>query len=204
MKLNWNIHYQIVSKYIYPIDVQIIFEIPIAIGMVYMKQDLIQNSNRFIVLLDTKKFIQTWRTSQNDERFPNYHIGNEQIWCSDRKFHLADTGFKHGINNPVPITDSISCDDNHNIYFRDGFTRTIWLLANHAEYFPIATRHFDVAKNFQQSMGRNKCAIYAVTDIYQQWWQQNQHLFPQVPDDEFEKYLQSKNRKDFDISDFSQ
>ncbi|MBW3869949.1 hypothetical protein [Neisseria meningitidis] len=51
MKLNWNIRYQIVSKHIYPINAQLIFEIPITNSTVYMKQDLLDISRKYIVLL---------------------------------------------------------------------------------------------------------------------------------------------------------
>lgn len=186
MKLNWNIRYQIVSKHIYPINAQLIFEIPITNSTVYMKQDLLDISRKYIVLLDTLKFIQAWRTSTNDDRFPNYHVGNEQIWRSDRKFHHAEQGFALGWMNPVPIISDMACRyeyPNIQISFANHFTRTIWLLANHAEYLPIAVKSLEMAQTFQQYMGRDNCAIHSIADIYQQWWQQNQHLFPQVPDD---------------------
>ena len=207
MKLNWNINYQIVSKYIYPINAQLVFEIPIANDTVYMKQDLLDNSRKFIVLLDTNKFIQSWRTSKNDCRFPNYHIGNEQVWRSDRKFHYAEQGFELGFSNPVPIISEIACHYEHpntQISFANHFTRTIWLLANHAEYLPIAVKSLEMAQIFQQYMGRDDCAIHSIVDIYQRWWQTNQHQFPQAPDDWHEAQSQLNPEMFPDISYFYQ
>lgn len=207
MKLNWNIDYQFFSNHIYPIDLKLIFSIPLEYNTVYMQYDLISEAHHWLVILDTQKFIQAWRISQNDERFPNYHLGDEQLWRSDSKFHDAEAAFNKGLGNPVHIATEIICDGdgfNFNINFNNNFTRTIWLLANQAEYMPIATQDLEIAEKFQKNVGRNGCAIYARTDLYAQWWQQNQHLFPQVSDDEFEKFLQSQNEKAFDIVDFSQ
>lgn len=92
MKLNWNIHYQIVSKYIYPINAQLIFEIPITNSTVYMKQDLLDISRKYIVLLDTLKFIQAWRTSTNDDRFPNYHIEVNKFGVQIESFIMPNKG----------------------------------------------------------------------------------------------------------------
>lgn len=155
-----------------------------------MQYNLISEATHWLVILDTQKFIQAWRTSQNDERFSNYHLGDEQLWRTDSKFHDVEQAFNRGIGNPVHIATEISCDGdgcNFNINFSNNFTRTIWMLANQAQYIPIATRYCDVAQNFQKNVGRDGCAIYARADLYAQWWQQNQHLFPQMPDDYVEK-----------------
>ncbi|CRZ20011.1 hypothetical protein QG071_04490 [Kingella kingae] len=202
MNLNWDIHYQLFSNCIYPIDLKLIFFIPLTHNTVYMQYNLVSEAHHWLVILDTQKFIQAWRTSQNDERFPNYHLGDEQFWRSDSKFHSAEAVFNKGLGNPVHIATEITCDGalpTFNIRFGNSFTRTLWLLANHADYIPIATQDFDVAENFQRTIGRENCAIYARADLYAQWWQQNQHLFPQVPDDLIANIAQSNIDNPFDI-----
>ena len=57
----------------------------------------------------------------------------------DRKYPLAEDGFAGGELLPVPIADvSLWPDLNGGILrFSDGVTRTLWLIANEAETFPV-------------------------------------------------------------------
>ncbi|WP_043903160.1 hypothetical protein, partial [Kingella kingae] len=71
MKLNWDIHYQLSANCIYPIDLKLIFFIPLTHNTVYMQYNMVSEPHHSLVLLDTLKFIQAWRTSTNDDRFPN-------------------------------------------------------------------------------------------------------------------------------------
>jgi|GEM_PF-2381748 len=57
----------------------------------------------------------------------------------DYKFHDAVGGFSAGIENPVPITNmgTLARDGELLIVFLNGITRTLWLLANNVEVFPV-------------------------------------------------------------------
>ena len=95
MFLNWDVNYEFKSQF--PGDLSLIFEIPIKHNRcVYMSCALFAPSDNFLVILDTQKFIQTWRMSENDDRFPGLHQGTEQRWRADKKFHYAEDGFNGG------------------------------------------------------------------------------------------------------------
>lgn len=185
MNLEWDINYEFSFNTYYPINLQIIFEIPIKEGrQVYMQHSLEFDSKGFIIILDTKKFIKIWRKSKNDSRIPNYHIGDEKLWRTDYKFHSAEQGFEDGKKNPVPVTAGIDCIGkfpNCNVSFNDGVTRTIWLLANGAEYFPIVVPDMDSAIIFQSNAGKDSCPIYSSTWLYEQWLDENENLLPITP-----------------------
>lgn len=185
MKLEWNVNYEFVFNKFYPVDLRLVFEIPIFDGsFVYMRHLLIADTESYIVLLDTQKFIRAWRQSTDDYRFPGYHLGNEALWRRDRKFHEAENGFKHGKRNPVPVGTEIYCSGRSphcQFGFIDGVTRTIWLLANNATYFPVVARNKENADAFQRNAGRDCCAIYPCEGLHDQWFQENVHLLPQAP-----------------------
>lgn len=114
-----------------------------------------------IVIIERNKFLDLWK----NEPYPlekKLIFGDENIWRSDYKFHHAENGFAQGIDNPVPLaylhcylTDKRQkikgtlveriLNKNWEICqvpycaFTNGITRTIWLLANGAEYFPVMT-----------------------------------------------------------------
>ena len=64
----------------------------------------------------------------------------------------------------------------------DNVTRTIWLLANGAQYFPVAVGSVDEAYTFRQIAGRENCAVYPCEGIYHAWLQQSGHLLPTIPE----------------------
>lgn len=185
MNLNWDIDYEFSFNTFYPVNLQILFKIPIKDDrQVYMKHFLDINAQGFIIIIDTKKFIRTWRKSRNDPRIPNYHIGNEELWRADYKFHYPEESFQLGKENPVPIATEIHCVGqypNCNISFSDGITRTIWLLANEAEYFPIVARDINSATSFQLNAGRDNCSIYPCEGLTEQWLKENESLLPKTP-----------------------
>ena len=94
-----------------------------------------------VIIINSKKFLELWK---NDPRNSESHLalGNETTWRNDYKFHRAEKGFSFGISNPVPLA-YVHCyfSDVQIPYcsFTDGITRTIWLLANGAECFPVMT-----------------------------------------------------------------
>lgn len=60
---------------------------------------------------------------------------------ADYKFHEAVIGFKHGIENPVPLAEVsyLEWGSRAGIRFTNGMTRSFWLLAYDAPAFPIFT-----------------------------------------------------------------
>ena len=113
-----------------------------------------------VVIVDSKKFLDLWKNEPfHSER--KLAFGDEYVWRSDYKFHYAEDGFAQGIDNPVPLayvhcyfSDFQNNDNNRLINllsrktnkikrpyctFTNGITRTIWLLANGAECFPVIT-----------------------------------------------------------------
>ena len=112
---------------------------------VYMSvQADIYESDRHVVVVDAERLIALW---QNDpagqERQLSY--GNRASWKGDYKYSYAETGFAQGFDNPVPLAN-VSClkkctgpEEKLRFYvaFRDGITRTIWLLAHGAKSIPL-------------------------------------------------------------------
>lgn len=120
-----------------------------------------------VIVIDSKKFLKLWK---NDPRHSERHLalGNETIWRNDYKFHLAEKGFSFGCCNPVPLAylhcylsdvyenfvkkistligNKATANKIPYCSFTNGITRTIWLLANGAESFPVMTdiRSYDL------------------------------------------------------------
>ena len=108
----------------------------------------IANQENMIVIVEAQKFLPLWQRSPYavDQ---NACAGDESKWRKDYKFHLAENGFAKSMDSPIPLADvnvhikdgEISCSLN------DGMTRTLWLLANGVEEFPILVRnHKEKAK----------------------------------------------------------
>jgi hypothetical protein len=115
-----------------------------------------KNGKRGVVIVDAQKFLQLWR---NDPY--NVHreqaFGNPQTWPKDRKYPGAEKVFSYGYDSPVPLayvshrlhTRTIVSykflrfgrrehkEQCHYVSFTDGVTRTIWLLSQECNSFPI-------------------------------------------------------------------
>lgn len=144
----------------------ILFKIPIRNGFAYMKTNhsflggMGLGGPEKIMIVDSHKFLKLWQNDQNNSE-RHLAFGDELIWRKDYKFHYAEKGFSHGITNPVPLA-YVHCyltDVRENFIsglskflfgkdskkkipycaFTNGITRTIWLLANGAECFPVMT-----------------------------------------------------------------
>jgi len=99
--------------------------------------------NFSIVVVDAQKFLNLWR---DDPYITHQQVANgtPETWRKDRKYNDAERGFSKGRDNPVPITkvsyrtfksehdEHIQC-----VALSDGITRTIWLLTNGCEAFPV-------------------------------------------------------------------
>jgi hypothetical protein len=124
-----------------------IFEIPLESGrIVYMKFDLhsTKDAERTVICFDPRRFLRAWGN------YP-YALGNPDSWRNDYKFHYAEDGFSFGISNPVPLAFVGGLIDGK-IKLDNGITRTMWLLANGAKYFPMDCPG-DIAEDLQLIAG---------------------------------------------------
>lgn len=118
-----------------------VIEIPLATGRkVWMSQDLSQRSDYWLVIVEKQPFLQAWARAHQKRHLA---VGDEPIWRQDRKFADAEDGFSYGMENPVPLAE---CGGGYLVEeglpalwlkFDNGMTRTIWLLANGVERFPV-------------------------------------------------------------------
>jgi hypothetical protein len=67
----------------------------------------------------------------------------------DYKFHHAENGFSRGLGDPVPLAELGSGRyPGRSVDFSNGVTRTIWLIANEASFFPVLVRSNDAENVF--------------------------------------------------------
>lgn len=169
MYLEWNIPYTF-CKNIYNNELFLFFQITVENDKkVYMQHNLYKDSEEYITIVDTNRFIDIWRLSSNDERISGYHLWDVGSLRNDYKFEEAEIGFSFGFKNPVPIVNlSYSkLDRSHReISFGNGITRTIWLLANHATYFPVIASNIDTANSINRDMGLKDCTVYPVQGLF--------------------------------------
>lgn len=96
-----------------------------------------RNNERAVVVVDAQKFLAAWQ--RNPRHREPLAFSDEQGWRDDYKFEQAEKGFSFGIENPVPMALIGISDEAAGtaLGFTNGYTRTIWLLANGATAFPI-------------------------------------------------------------------
>lgn len=109
-------------------------------AVVYMSvnQNKYSSNDYQIVTVDACKFLAAWRAEPTNF-YGEFSNANKEFWRNSRKFHLADEGFSRGKNDPVPLAD-VTCEtlgERHHVFFTNGITRTIWLLANECRFFPV-------------------------------------------------------------------
>lgn len=134
--------------------------------MVYMKQQLFcsEEDLYFIIWVDRFRFESVWFKSSSTYA-PELARGNEKAWRNDYKFHHAEHGFEVGIDNPVPLA-ILSADKYFpNISFIDGITRTIWLMANRAQYFPVFAYNKESAENIYNYIGIKGSRIFSNNEL---------------------------------------
>lgn len=140
-----------------------------------------------IVIVDANKFIELWRNEpegyEADKAF-----GNSISWSGDRKFPDAQSGFNHGIQNPVPLAyvsfntferqtikykfkwfgKRTICESMPYVTFTNGITRTIWLLANRCSSFPIECK-LPGAHQLHKLAGSSEHPLYMVDDLIEKF-----------------------------------
>lgn len=112
--------------------------------------------NSGIVIVDAEKFLQLWHSEPcgHNRTLAN---GNSQTWPDDYKYQNAAKLFSNSHNSSVNLAQvyyrtgtrtAVSYkflwfgrnehqEQFHYIDFKDGITRTIWLLANGCKAFPV-------------------------------------------------------------------
>lgn len=148
------------------------FKIPLRAGrFAYMEQALSDTSESHIVIADRHRFLSAWRNNPNSI-VPELSRGDESAWRRDRKFHEAEKGFSHGAGNPVPLADPhcrFILDQGLPVPalgFTNGITRTIWLLANGAERFPLHADNHRSAQLLQRGIGHRSAYPLAVQTLF--------------------------------------
>jgi len=170
MHIDWNIPHYFAKNY----DVMLFIVFPILLPdrSIYMKHNLTRHNDGYLVIVDTSKFISTWRYSTDDDRFCGYHLGDKELWKSDYKYPFTEECFLLGKSDPVPIPTKIVYQpklcSNREISFGNDFTRTIWLLANDAPYFPVVVSDHDESFAFWKDMGKENCSTYPLSYIFTQ------------------------------------
>ena len=136
-----------------------------------------------IIFVNSERFLKLWRNSlcDTDKEISNL---TKEGWRRDYKFHWAEDGFRKGIENPVPLADicctahiikesvyakymwvfrkQISCKEKkyYSCSFVDGITRTIWLLSNGVQSFPLHCYDSNETKYIAKLAGITENAYY--------------------------------------------
>ena len=111
-----------------------------------------------VVIVDAKKFVKAWRADPYGHQ-KEIAYGNPTTWTVDRKYAAAELEILKNQSSPVPLalvsafwafrTDRWPRLFNpfHRrtvqgcLNFTDGITRTIWLLSNGCDAFPVLCYH---------------------------------------------------------------
>jgi len=131
----------------------------------WMKISLRYDSDKWVVVVRRRPFLDAWARSRQERQLST---GDEAAWRDDYKFHCAEKGFSHGRDNPVQLA---WCGAHYELdrglpvlhtCFTDGITRTIWLLANGAESFPVSVSSEESARLLFRGAGDRKTRPFSV------------------------------------------
>lgn len=146
-----------------------LFRIPTDIGDMFMcvSRTNALNDERYVVEVDAKRFVEFWRNTID----PNHYElanGNILTWRKDKKYSKAEEGFSHGEINPVPLA-IVNCSTFANakahINFSNGITRTIYLLTQNVERFPVECVYFSNAKLLHEIAGFSDGRFMSVEEL---------------------------------------
>ncbi|WP_104026903.1 plasmid fertility inhibition factor family protein [Vibrio jasicida] len=117
----------------------------------YMSETLtVDNVDTHIVLVDRHRFESAWF---KDGEHSHLSRGSINSWRNDHKFNDMKHVFDGGIENPVPLALMRAEEQPKSVGFTDGVTRTIWLIANGAKYFPVKVYGAKAAYRLHQRIG---------------------------------------------------
>ena len=104
---------------------------------VWMRTDKTSNGRaQNVVWVNREDLLVMWRRTSFVQQ-ALIACGSEASWRGERKFHEAEKGFAAGERSPVPLAEAVLDERKKALYFVNGVTRTIWLLANGVTKFPI-------------------------------------------------------------------
>lgn len=167
MIIDWSVSYCFTLNSFSPV---INFEIPLMNNQkAYIQYWLDKNSDEYcIVLLDALAFLGYWGRSGNDDRFPNYHLGDRELWRKDKYFAEAVRSFSVGMEKPSYLpTDTVILNDASQIRLGGLPGRVFWLLYHYADYIPISVSTREMAKRLKSVIGRPYCSIYSFSELRQ-------------------------------------
>lgn len=147
-----------------------LFEIVLATGRtVWMSQPLAKHADYWVVLVEKQPFLQAWARAYKHRHLA---VGDETIWRQDRKFSDAQDGFSHGREKLVPLAE---CGGYYlvekglpalRLSIGNGMTRTIWLLANGVERFPIKVSTAKTAQLIHRGTGDKSTSPLSIETLY--------------------------------------
>ncbi len=137
----------------------------------YMKRDSGFNisQNEYVIYIDTEilylALLQNALTSNPNEMF--YSQWLRQNMSQDDKYPIIAKKFLHSLDNPIPLAEINCgiCDSLPSFSFTNGITRTIWLISNYANSFPITTYGKESANLLNNIAGLTDCPI-AMTQLF--------------------------------------
>ncbi|WJT10923.1 plasmid fertility inhibition factor family protein [Vibrio harveyi] len=117
----------------------------------YMSETLtVDNVDSHIVLVDRYRFESAWF---KDGEHSKLSRGSINSWRNDPKFNSMEQVFNGGVKNPVPLPLMRASEKPQSVGLTDGVTRTIWLIANGAKYFPVKVYGAKAAYRLHQRIG---------------------------------------------------
>ncbi|MEN3262482.1 hypothetical protein AAH678_27955 [Sodalis endosymbiont of Spalangia cameroni] len=148
------------------------FKIPLIDGgFAYMDQAISNTSSGEIVIADSQRFLSAWHNNSNSI-VPELSRGDKTAWRLDSKFQDAENGFSLGACNPVPLAE-LHCFfilerglPIPSVSFTNGITRTIWLLYNDVDRFPVYAYDHRSSELLQRGIGHRSALPLASSDIF--------------------------------------
>lgn len=118
----------------------LVFHVQLASARTIFMSALDESQTYAVVEVSAVKLLTAWRRT---EFSPHLDVanGDANTWPNDAKYASADRSFAIGLENPVPVP--LVAIERQGVAalpvlnFIDGITRTIWLLANGADSFPV-------------------------------------------------------------------
>lgn len=144
-----------------------------------------------VFVANAEHFVRLWRANLHEDQKPLAQ-GTPDSWMKDRKYAKAAGGFSRGETDPVPLAEAmLDVRENPNLSLRttgagwmsrrrphdrpplysagltlgNGYTRTIWLLANGARSFPVCARASDGAGLLHRLVGEPDFPLTWIADF---------------------------------------
>lgn len=135
---------------------EIVWRVPLSGGGgVYMIARAPHYGQKFVTHVHTGAFYREWRR-QSLLRPDAQGCPRLERMGEDYKYHHAERGFLQGRSNPVPLAD---VGFMRGLSFVDGITRTMWLIRNGAQSFPVATGCEDSCRRLARTLGASTPVI---------------------------------------------